>query len=377
MSHDVIESMLKACERPVVIEELQAAACRQLSHSCGSEAAIVTCGAAASLMLGSAAILAGWDLAKMERLPDTSDMPNEFLIARAHRNGYDHAVRAAGGRMVEVGMDEVVSGAGVRRTEAWEYEVAMTSRTVGVVYVLTRDSQPPLSDVVRVAHGKDLPVLVDAAGQLPPVSNLRAICASGADLVCFSGGKAIGGPQASGILCGRRHLVGSAFLQMMDLDEHNELWKPPTELVGRSDVPGIPRHGIGRMLKVGKEQIIGLLAALDRFTEKSVDDLTDQRLHWLRRIQSTLSDVGVPSELAIGARPCLKIRVSEPACPQKARHACLALRNGTPSIYVNHARLGDGILVVEPSCLVDEEVPVLTRRLCEVLVASTDPCRSS
>src|SRR6185436_3434636 len=99
-----------------------------------------------------------------------------------------------------------------------------------------------------------------------PRANLRIIVATGADLVCFSGGKAIRGPQATGILCGRRDLVGAAALQMLDLDDHDELWEPPPEFIDRSRLPGIPRHGIGRALKVSKEQIVALLTALRLFS---------------------------------------------------------------------------------------------------------------
>src|SRR5262249_31276517 len=153
---------------------------------------------------------AGYDLSRIEKLPHTEYFPHEFVVAREHRNGYDHAVRAAGARFVEVGFHEIVAGSGVRRAEAWEYEAAFGPRTAGVLYVYAPQSRPPLEEVVAVAHAHNLPVLVDAAGELPPRANLRKFIAAGADLVAFSGGKALRGPQASGILCGRRDLVGSA-----------------------------------------------------------------------------------------------------------------------------------------------------------------------
>src|SRR5205085_438404 len=156
-----------------------------------------------------------------------------FVVAREQRNGYDHAVRAAGARLVEVGFNEVVAGAGVRRVEAWEYAAAFGPMTAGVLYVYDARARPPLAEVVARAHARGLPVLVDAAGELPPRSNLRAILATGADLVAFSGGKAIRGPQATGLLCGRRDLVGAAALQMLDLDDHPDLWEPPEELIDR------------------------------------------------------------------------------------------------------------------------------------------------
>src|SRR5205807_2031182 len=228
----------------------------------GAEAGLVPAGAAAGLMLGTAAILAGDDLGRMERLPDTADMPHEFVVAREHRNGYDHAVRAAGARFVEVGFHEIVAGAGVRRAEAWEYEAAFGPKTAGVLVVHDAHAAPPLAELVRRAHAHQLPVLVDAAGELPPRANLRALIATGADLVVFSGGKAIRGPQATGILCGRRDLIGPAALQMLDMDDHIELWEPPANLIDKKRLAGLPRHGIGRALKVSKEQIVALLTAL-------------------------------------------------------------------------------------------------------------------
>src|SRR5205085_7704664 len=134
--------------------------------------------------------------------------------------------------------------AGVRRVEAWEYDTACGPQTAGVLYVHNSGSQSRLQDVVDVAHARGLPVLVDAAGELPPRSNLRDILASGADLVCFSGGKAIRGPQATGILCGRGDLISSAVLQMLDMDDYYELWDPPAELIFKADFRGLPRHGI-------------------------------------------------------------------------------------------------------------------------------------
>ena len=102
-----------------------------------------------------------------------------------------------------------------------------------------------------------MPVLVDAAAQLPPADNLRRFIAAGADLVAFSGGKAIGGPQASGILCGRRDLIMAAALQCLDLDVLYDQWAPPLHFIDKARLQGLPQHGIGRGCKVGKEEIVG------------------------------------------------------------------------------------------------------------------------
>ncbi len=223
MSQAVIDAMAEMAQHTVPLDELQGIACRAIVSATHTEAGLITAGAAAGLTLGTAGILTGWDRSRMESLPDTAGFANEFVVSREHRSGYDHAVRAAGAKLIEVGFNDIVSGAGVRRTEIWEYEAAFRESTAGVLYVLGPGSVPPLPLVVDVAHKHNLPVLVDAAGELPPRANLTEITATGADLVVFSGGKSIRGPQSSGILAGRRDLVGSAFVQMMDLDEYPQL----------------------------------------------------------------------------------------------------------------------------------------------------------
>ena len=271
----VLEAFLAAATDTVPLDQLQAAASSRIAAATGAEAGLVTSGAAASLTLGAAAILAGWDIGRMERLPCCDGFPNEFVVSREHRNGYDHAVRAAGARLVEVGFNEITAHAGVRRTEAWEYEAAFGPATAGVLYGYAAASKPPLEAIIERAHRRGIPVLVDAAGELPRRANLTRLIAAGADLVAISGGKAIRGPQSTGILCGRRDLVGSAALQMLDMDDHPELWNPPASFIDRSKLGGMPRHGIGRGLKVSKEEIAALLKALEMFTAGAFDSEVD------------------------------------------------------------------------------------------------------
>src|SRR5437588_527827 len=288
MPQAVLEVFCAAARESVPLDQLQGAASRAIAEATGAESGLVTSGAAAALTLGAAAILTGYDLGRMERLPRCDGFPHEFVVAREQRNGYDHAVRAAGARLVEVGFNEVVAGAGVRRTEAWEYEAAFGPPTAGVLYVLDPQSRPPLAEVVERAHRRGLPVLVDAAGELPPRANLRDVVAAGADLVAFSGGKAIRGPQATGILCGRRDLIGAAAVQMLDMDDHPELWDPPADLIDKSRLAGLPRHGIGRGFKVSKEQIVALLTALRLFAAGAYDDLVAAYRPRLERIAAGL-----------------------------------------------------------------------------------------
>jgi D-glucosaminate-6-phosphate ammonia-lyase len=370
MTGEALEAFRQAAEESVPLEQLQAVACRQITAATGTESGLVTSGAAAALTLGAAAILARLDLGRMERLPCCDGFPDEFVVAREQRNGYDHAVRAAGARLIEVGCNELVAGSGVRRTEAWEYEAAFCPRTAGVLYVLTDDAQPALADVVRIAHKHHLPVLVDAAGELPPRTNLRAIAASGADLVAFSGGKAIRGPQATGILCGRRELIASAALQMLDMDDHWELWDPPPELIDRAKLPGMPRHGIGRGFKVAKEQIVALLVALRAFAGGEYDELVAGYQRNLKEIAAALADRPVRCELleSDGERlPILKISIDERMLGRNALEVCRRLRQGSPPCYVGHGELAHGVLVINPLHLNDVRTAELARRLREEL----------
>src|SRR5438094_7487225 len=151
MPKAVLDAFCHAAHEAVPLDELQGAASRVIAEATGAEAGIVTSGAAAGLMLGAAAILAGHNLGRMEKLPHTEDFSHEFVVAREQRNGYDHAVRAAGARLVEVGFHEIVAGSGVRRAEAWEFAAAFGPNTAGVFYVYDAHARPPLPDVVRLA----------------------------------------------------------------------------------------------------------------------------------------------------------------------------------------------------------------------------------
>jgi seryl-tRNA(Sec) selenium transferase len=372
MPAEVIRAFAEAANEAVPLEQLQGAASRVIADITGAEAGLVTAGAAAALTLGTAGILTGFDPGRMERLPHCDGFPHEFVVAREQRNGYDHAVRAAGARLVEVGFHEIVANAGVRRTEAWEYEAAFGPQTAGVLYVHAPGSRPALAEVVAVAHRHGLPVLVDAAAELPPRRNLRDLIATGADLITFSGGKAIRGPQATGILCGRRDLVGSAALQMLDMDDHAELWEPPAELIDRNRISGMPRHGVGRGFKVSKEQIVALLTALRLFAAEAYDLIVAGYRPRLERLAAALR--GLPVRCVIEDRsdgeafPVLAIAIDEAALGRSATEVCRRLRAGAPPIYVGHGRLAEKQLVIHPMHLDDAKVEVLARRLREELL---------
>jgi D-glucosaminate-6-phosphate ammonia-lyase len=373
MPEAVLQAFHAAALQTVSLEQLQAAGSRRIAELTGTESGLITAGAAASLTLGTAAILTGYDLSRMEQLPHSEGFPNEIVIAREQRSGYDHAVRAAGARLVEVGFNEIVANAGVRRTEAWEYEAAFNANTAGVVYVLSPNSQPAIEQVVERAHRHNLPVLVDAAGELGDRNNLSAIAASGVDLIAFSGGKSIRGPQSTGILCGRKDLVGAAAVQMLDMDDHLDLWDPPPELIEKEKLDGIPRHGIGRPLKVSKEEIAALLTALDLFASGAYDNDLESHRKKLETIQAELQSKPVSCKLVqkegVGQLPLLEITLHEQTPGHSAFDVCRRLRNGNPAVYVSHGQLDQRKLMINPLCFLEDDAIRIARRLCQELTA--------
>ena len=214
-------------------------------------------------------------------------------------------------------------------------------------------------------------MLVDAAGELPPRSNLRDLIATGADLVVFSGGKAVRGPQATGLLCGRRDLVGAALVQMLDLDDHFELWEPPAHLIDKSKLQGMPRHGIGRALKVSKEQIIALLTALRLFTDGAYDAELPEKRQLLEQIAAALEGLPVACRLRVPedgqGLPILELHLDESRLGRSALDVCRRLRKGQPPVQVGHAALSEGKLLVNPLHLNPERTKILTARLREEL----------
>lgn len=370
MRPEVSAAMVEASQHCVDIAELQAAASKQIAKATGAEAGYVASGASACLLLATAACMAGLDPGRMARLPDTRGMKNEVIMIRSQRNFYDHAIRAAGATIIEVGLPDRYAGAGVRDAEGWEIEDAITERSAAIFYVADTAAQPALLQVTTIAKRHKLPVIVDAAAQLPPKSNLLRFIKEGADLVAFSGGKVLGGPQASGFLCGRKDLIMSAALQHLDLDIHEDMWEPPKSLIDKRKLKGMPQHGIGRSSKVGKEEIIGLLTALRLFSSES--DAT-RHGRWLNRLQQ----VGK----SLAASPLCKTNIEgkddQNVVPQliitpTRKGASVAkiitvLINASPSIHVDPARRDQGMLVVNPLCFGDSDTPILVKRILAAL----------
>ena len=238
MAPEVVAAMAEAAPAFVDIHALQVAVGQRLAELTDNEAAYVSNGAAAGIAIAVSAAVCGDDPALMARLPGRlAGMRDQVVVHRTQRLWYDHAVRQIGVELVEIGH--------AYETQEWELDDALTDRTAAVVYFagshLNRNTLP-LEHVVDRAHAHGVPVIVDAAAQVPPMSNLwRFTRRCGADVAVFSGGKSIGGPQNSGLAVGTPRMI-----RLMRLN-------------------GPPNHGLTRTMKVAKETMVGLLAAVERY----------------------------------------------------------------------------------------------------------------
>ena len=235
MPSEVQAAMVEAADTFIDYNELQIRAGKRIAIHTGAEAGLIVAGAAAGLLVQAAACIAGSDPDRILQLPDTTGMKNEILIYPNHITGYAICYKGAGAKLKEWGTDE--------GKLSDQLDASINDNTAAVAYVFgpTLHCDLPLPEVVNIAHSKNVPVIVDAAAMLPPVSNLTKYIDEGADMVTFSGGKGVRGPQSTGILAGRTDLVEAARLNMS------------------------PHASVGRAAKVAKEEIAGLLAALQRF----------------------------------------------------------------------------------------------------------------
>jgi L-seryl-tRNA(Ser) seleniumtransferase len=369
MADEVLEAMRDAAQWSVRIDELQEKAGAYLAEVTGAEAGYVTCGAAAGLQLAAAACLAGQDIRKMELLPDTSNIPNEIVIQRIHRNAYDHALRAAGASLVEVGH---IGNPARGYTRAWHIEAAIHKNTVAVQWVyMNAPDAVSLEETVAAAHKHGVPVIVDAAAALPPATNLRRLVATGADLVSFSGGKAIGGPQASGILVGRRDLIDSVALQHQDMDVLPLTWTMRHRFLDSGKLPGPPLQGIGRPLKVGKEQVAGLLTALKIFVGQDHSAVRNEQIRRIKVLQEGLADVSNLKAELMGLEgegyPLLRLILDEQALGLTAFDFVNRLFDDDPAIAVGQDGAANGYVTLNPFSLDDDKLSLIVRRIRAIL----------
>ncbi len=339
---EVLEQMAGTARVMVNIDELNRKAGAEIARLVGSEAAMVSSGAAGGLLLQAAACIAGNDPNKMLRLPDTEGMKNEIIMQTMHRFPYDHAYRAVGAKIVEIG--------NYLFNHPWELEGAINERTAAVAYLcapFTSKRVMPLAQVCEIAHAHGVPVIVDAASMLPPRANLQRYLRDGADMVIFSGGKGVRGPQGTGILCGRADLIDAALANAS------------------------PAQFIGRSAKVAKEEIVGLVTALSMFVEE--DEAAE--MAWYRSMAQRVVDslIEVPGlnitlehdgidYLLPNAVLHLGGDWSGPSAPEVAA----ALQQGDPPIYLQQLRAPDE-LMVDPLNVTEDEIDIIIRRLREAL----------
>jgi len=381
MPPEVLEAMAEASRLTVRVDELQAEASKVIARLTGAEAGYVTCGCSASLTLATAACLTGFDVDRIERLPDTTGMPNEVIIASNQRNAYDHAIRAAGAKIVNAGMPSGPRYPGTYTTIAEDFEAAVNERTVAIAYFYHGGGIPPLEDVIAVAKAHRLPVIVDAADQVPPVENLWKFTAMGADLVCISGGKGIRGPQQSGLLIGRHDLIACAALNHFTPGFGGgyvsyDRWQPPASLIPKERLRAVPRHPIGRGLKVSKEAIVGLLTALAILTDEERLAAQMRRFeHYVRIITESLQGMpGVAAEAVRGVEggvPSIRVSIDEQKAGVSAAAVVQRLREGSPRVFVFEAQVGQGVITMDPSNLDEEKARALAERLRAAVIGNS------
>jgi D-glucosaminate-6-phosphate ammonia-lyase len=365
MEPEVIEAMQEAGRSYVRIADLQESASEVIAALTGAEAGVVTSGASAALTLAMAACIAGLDPELMNRLPDTRGLRNQVIVPRLHRNDYDHALRTAGAHIVEIGF--------IQSTFTYELENTINDKTAAIFFLASQGSGClPLEVVTETAHRHQVPVIVDAAAELPPPNNLKNFISQGADLVAFSGGKHLHGPQSSGFLCGKKDLILSASLQLQDMDVSPKTWVY-RGLIEQGRLAGPPHHGIGRGFKVGKEEIAGLLTALQIYPNR---DFERELNTWTMRIREIVDGLDTvqglkasyvfPTETGRPV-PAAHIWIDRAATSLSADDVINQLEAGDPIIAVYENMAYRDFIIIFPEALRDGDSEVIVRRIGEIL----------
>lgn len=342
MPPEVVQAMVEASKHFVNLDDLQRAVGEKLAELTRNEAAYVSTGAAAGIVLATAALVAGTDPKAINQLPDTTGLKNEVIIHKSHRNGYDFAVRQVGVKIIEIGT--------ALHTAPWELESAISDKTAAIFWfqgAMSGRGDLPLETVIEIANRHAVPVVVDAAAQVPPADNLWKYTQMGAALAIFSGGKDLRGPQASGLCVGRKEIIEAMRLN------------------------GSPNHSIGRPMKVGKEEMVGLLTAVKLYVQRDHEARASQDEEvvsgWcveLNRVRGVLAERAFPNE-AGQPLPRAKVTIDAAKLGKSRDEVVAALRNGTPSIEV--ASGGSDVLYLNPMTLADGEDQIVLDRLLAVL----------
>jgi L-seryl-tRNA(Ser) seleniumtransferase len=340
----VRQAMDEAERYYVEMQDLLRRAGEIISQHLQAEAAYVTPGAAAALALGTAACITGDDLDKMARLPDTSGMKNKVLLQKRQHYHYEHAVTIVGARLVDVGDDN--------GTTAAQLEAAIDSSVAAVFYPAHLEGQPgtlTLDDVLNIAHSKNVPVLVDAAGRVFPLDLFTSFGKRGVDLVAF-GAKYIGAPNSSGILAGRKELIDAAV---------------PQGFIGFETVAH--GHSFGRPLKLDRQEIIAVVTALEEWFSMDHDARLAAQERRLAPFADRLSGApGVTVTLvkANGPAPRTLLIQLGPSARHDTASLVKALREDTPAIAVGQSPEG---IIVNVSTVWDGDEEIVADRLARLL----------
>ena len=333
---EVQAAMNLAAQQPVNIEELHKAAGEYLAKQLKCEAALVTAGAASALTLGTAACVSMGNDQSIVNLPtDMEGLKNEVIVQKTHRYGYDHALRNCGIKFVNV---ETLA----------DYEAAFNENTVMAHFFNAAESgQISREDWVRVAHKHSVPCFNDAAADVPPISNLWNYTQMGFDLVTFSGGKGIRGPQCTGLLLGRKDLI---------------------EYAVKNNSPY--GNTVGRGMKVGKEEIVGMVAAVDWFLSQDEAAMISEFQKRAEKIAAQVKTVRtVETKIFVppvaNHVPHLQINFDQTRIGLTGQQIMDKMRQGSPRIELNPA-VGPNFVTVGVWMLKPDEDVIVARRLREV-----------
>jgi uncharacterized pyridoxal phosphate-dependent enzyme len=343
MPEEVIKAMRDAAGSYVDMHELHERVGSELALLTNNEDAYVTPGCAAGIVLAVLACRTRGELGQIGTLTTGRQWRDEVIIHAAHRIPYDAALRLAQVRVRQIG--------NAIQTWDWELEAAISERTVAVFWVagphLARGALS-LPEVVRIAHARGVPVIVDAAAQLPPLRNLwRFTTEEGADLALFSGGKALRGPQSSGLMVGSKKWVQAA----------------------RAN--GSPNQHLARAMKVGKEEIGGLLAAVRRYVTLDHGQLSQDWYeicsHWVEKLNQIDGLTAVLEATNSSGQPVPRVRIVPSIAEEGTASPSIAnaLRLGNPPIAVLPGP-GDSFYI-GPDCLQPGEHLIVLERVSEVL----------
>ncbi len=329
------QAMSEASGAYVQMEELMERVGTRIGELMHAEFGLVTCGCAAALCQVTAASVVGTTPEGIKQLPDTTGMRNEVMTLKSHRHVYDHAIRMVGVKLVEVGSHE-------------EMKAAMNENTAMVAIFGDAADRGEISvaNMVSTAHAHNIPVLVDAAAERPDTPNVYL--EEGVDAVAYSGGKCLRGPQASGLVLGRKDLLWDAYMN------------------------GAPHHAIGRPMKAGKEEIMGLLAAVEQWAQRDHEAEWKTWEGWLQTITNAVSDfptieTSIQQPGRSNVAPVLQINWDQAGIPIPAEEIVKRLSDGEPRIEVG----GGGTSVsVMPYMMEEGEADVVADRLREELSAA-------